>query len=285
MHDLTRLFRLRIGATAAIFLLCASPLTHAAERITYYHTDALGSPVAATNEQGNVVWQESYEPYGERIKKQPSSSTNSRWYTGHPLDAETGLVYAGARYYDPVLGRFMAVDPVSFNEKNLHSFNRYSYGNNNPYKYVDPDGRAAVLAPFIPAIVDVLGKVIFYGSALFAGYEGSKLINSPIFNEEKPNLVEPDRTEHILEGDKTGGGHRAGTGKPGKSEFPSDWSDDRVLGEISDVATDPQSSRQPGRGGREVVRGTRGGVDIEVIVDQNGRIITGFPTNVPRNPE
>lgn len=144
MHDLTRLFRLSISATAAIFLLCASSLTLAAERITYYHTDALGSPVAATNEQGNIVWQESYEPYGERIKKQPSSTTNSRWYTGHPLDAETGLNYAGARYYDPVIGRFMGVDPKNFDEDDPTSFNRYSYVGNNPYRYTDPDGRARV---------------------------------------------------------------------------------------------------------------------------------------------
>jgi len=53
----------------------------------------------------------------------------------------TAIVHAhGARYYDPTIGRFMAVDPVSFTEKNLHSFNRYNYGNNNPYKYIDPNG-------------------------------------------------------------------------------------------------------------------------------------------------
>jgi len=38
----------------------------------------------------------------------------------------------------------MGVDPKSFTEANPHSFNRYAYGNNNPYKYVDPDGEAAL---------------------------------------------------------------------------------------------------------------------------------------------
>ena len=103
-------------------------------------------------------------------------------------------------------------------------------------------------------------------------------------SEDKPSLLDPKGETHVLDGDKTGGGHRSGTGKPGKSEFPSGWSDDRIKGEISDVATDPASSRAPGRGGREVVRGTRGGIDIEVIVEPNGRIVTGYPTNVPRNP-
>ncbi len=35
----------------------------------------------------------------------------------------------------------MGVDPAAFAERNIHSFNRYNYGNNNPYRYVDPDGR------------------------------------------------------------------------------------------------------------------------------------------------
>jgi len=148
MRNLTRAVCLKISAVPAIFLLCALPVTHAVERITYYHTDALGSPTAATDQQGNLVWRETYEPYGERIKKVPASSTNARWHTGHVLDAETGLQYAGARYYDPVIGRFMGVDPKGFSQGDPHSFNRYVYGNNNPYTYVDPDGKEVVKIPF-----------------------------------------------------------------------------------------------------------------------------------------
>ena len=46
-----------------------------------------------------------------------------------------------ARYYDPVIGRFYSNDPVGWNPKNpVHSFGRYTYANNNPYKYTDPTG-------------------------------------------------------------------------------------------------------------------------------------------------
>jgi RHS repeat-associated protein len=129
-------------AGLAMLLVSASPdVTLAAETLTYYHWDALGSPVAATNYQGNVVWREEYKPYGERIKNEPTSQANTRWYTGHPHDTATGLTYTGARYYDPAVGRFMGVDPKSFTEGNPHSFNRYAYANNNPYSYIDPDGR------------------------------------------------------------------------------------------------------------------------------------------------
>jgi len=43
-----------------------------------------------------------------------------------------------ARYYDPVIGRFYSNDPIGF--RDVHSFNRYAYANNNPYRYSDPTG-------------------------------------------------------------------------------------------------------------------------------------------------
>ncbi|NJM37552.1 MAG: EndoU domain-containing protein [Akkermansiaceae bacterium] len=100
------------------------------------------------------------------------------------------------------------------------------------------------------------------------------------------NLASPQRTAHILTGDATGGGHLF-PGGAGKSAFPQSWSADRVMHEISDVATDPLSSFVTGRGGRTVVNGTRDGIDLRVILGsprEGGGIITGFPTNVPRNP-
>jgi hypothetical protein len=42
-----------------------------------------------------------------------------------------------------VIGRFMAIDAAEFDGNNLHSFNRYAYANNNPYRFVDPDGNSA----------------------------------------------------------------------------------------------------------------------------------------------
>ncbi|NEV63490.1 hypothetical protein G3446_16615 [Thiorhodococcus minor] len=44
------------------------------------------------------------------------------------------------------MGRFLSLDPVGFDEANLQSFNKYAYANNNPYRFVDPDGANAVTA-------------------------------------------------------------------------------------------------------------------------------------------
>lgn len=115
--------------------------TSAAERVEYYHTDALGSVVAATDESGGVLWREAYQPFGKRIDNEVSSKDNTPFYTGKPHDDGTGLSYFGARYYDPFVGRFLGTDPVDVDPNNLHSFNRFAYANNNPYTFVDPDGR------------------------------------------------------------------------------------------------------------------------------------------------
>jgi len=129
-----------------IFIALLSLNAQAGVEITYIHNDALGSPVAGTDEQGNVKWRSHYQPYGEEVLGERQLFGVRSGYTGHRDDPETGLTYMGARYYSPTLGRFMGVDPAGVNESNLHSFNRYAYANNNPYKYVDPDGENAALA-------------------------------------------------------------------------------------------------------------------------------------------
>lgn len=131
-----------------------------ADTITYFHNDVSGSPIAATDASGNLLWKENYKPYGEKLDQSPASKSNNIGYHGKPFDDDTGLSYMGARYYDPVLGRFMGIDPVDFQAFNLHSFNRYTYANNNPYKYVDPDGRFAALAvPAFYALLALSGAV------------------------------------------------------------------------------------------------------------------------------
>ncbi|WP_262311774.1 NBR1-Ig-like domain-containing protein [Duganella violaceipulchra] len=114
------------------------------EAITYFHNDTSGTPVVATDASGSMVWKETYRPYGEKIDRWPGSGDNKIGYHGKPFDDNTGLSYMGARYYDPVLGRFTGIDPAAVDEANIHSFNRYAFANNNPYKFTDPDGRNPV---------------------------------------------------------------------------------------------------------------------------------------------
>jgi len=85
-------------------------------------------------------------PYGDTYDNLfPNQTENIHDYTGKELDEDTGLHYYGARYYNAKLGRFMSVDPVGGDIFDPQSFNKYPYVLNNPFKYVDPDGRHPVL--------------------------------------------------------------------------------------------------------------------------------------------
>ena len=142
---------------AALVWFVAMPL-QAFAGITYYHTDLLGSPIMATNEQAEVVWRSLYQPFGAQFQSlgdQAASYANPLGFTGHMDDAETGLIYMQARYYDPGVGRFLRVDPKAVEPEIPASFNRYSYANNNPYKFVDPDGKDAIVFN-----VSVQGKML-----------------------------------------------------------------------------------------------------------------------------
>lgn len=130
---------LRLTINWLLALLITLP-AQAADRITYYHNDALGSPVAATSQTGQLLWRESYRPYGERLTNAPASANNRTWFTGKQEESALGINYFGARWYHPAAGRFLSRDPAGTTAGNIHSFNRYAYANNNPYKYVDPSG-------------------------------------------------------------------------------------------------------------------------------------------------
>jgi RHS repeat-associated protein len=111
----------------------------------FYHGDHLGSTNVMTDNTGARVELIEYDPYG-KIQRHDSTSGNSRLakqqFTGKKQDDETGLVYFGARYYDPSLGRFISPDTIVQSPSDPQTLNRYSYVSNNPVNRVDPDGRS-----------------------------------------------------------------------------------------------------------------------------------------------
>ncbi len=114
------------------------PIGSNAPTISYFHTDALGSPIAKTNAAGAIIETSEYEPYGRLLNR---NNDDRAGYTGHVMDAVSGLTYMQQRYYDPAIGRFLSVDPVTAYSNPMGAFNRYWYANNNPYKFSDRDGR------------------------------------------------------------------------------------------------------------------------------------------------
>lgn len=127
-------------------------------------TDALGSPIAVTNNSGVVQTEYTYEPFGKTTVS-GASNTSSYQYTDRENDG-TGLYYYRARFYSPRLQRFISEDPIEFKGGDA---NLYAYVWNRPLALVDPVGLAGISVG--PGITGVFGS--YAGTVGFGVYFGS----------------------------------------------------------------------------------------------------------------
>jgi len=153
-----------LGFTTLLLIFLS--LIASAQTVTYFHNDISGSPIVATDSVGATVWKQNYRPYGDKLNNQAATNNNKIWFAGKSHDNTSGLSYSGARYYDPVTGRFAGVDPQGFDPENIQSFNRYAYANNNPYKFVDPDGHSPIDVVFLAYDVGKLGVALYKGEGV-----------------------------------------------------------------------------------------------------------------------
>jgi len=111
-----------------------------------------------------------------------------------------------------------------------------------------------------------------------SAWENGEIRGHPDRPAEGDIHVTADRARHILDGDpdSDGGGHRHGTGRAGKTEFPRDWSDDVIISVAEDVGRKPdQAEWQPN--GRWRVAGDHDGVRVYAVVLPDGRMWTAWP--------
>ena len=112
-------------------------------------TDNLGSILSVMDEDGNKVFDASYDAWGRQMVTLNTIGLH-RGYTGHEMLNEFDIINmnrrslsrsgeSNGRLYDPVLGRFFSPDNYVQLPDYSQSFNRYSYCLNNPLKYTDAD--------------------------------------------------------------------------------------------------------------------------------------------------
>ena len=152
-----------------------APVTSPPKEQQYFffvHDDELGSShlltegmdesqhAGITYKRGDLLQRYEYTPFGqEKFVLNPNLRFDPR-FTGQEYDIETGLYYFKARFYDPVLARFIQPDTVVPAIKSLQAYNRYAYVLNNPLKYNDPSGHVAlwrkILGAFVGALIAAL---------------------------------------------------------------------------------------------------------------------------------
>lgn len=156
----------------------------------YWHKDHLGSTSVVTNESGAVQERLDYEPFGKRRYADGltdsagtlASSTTDRGYTGHEMLEEVGLVHMNGRIYDPALARFMSADPLIQSPASMQSFNRYTYGWNNPLGGTDPSGYSWLSERWHAAWHSTVGRIVItVAVAYFTGqYAGDWLVSNNV---------------------------------------------------------------------------------------------------------
>ncbi len=107
-----------------------------AGNVRWLLTDHLGTTRDLIDNAGNVINHITYDAYGNVIDQSNASDSTRRLFTGREFDAETGLYYYRARYYDPAIGRFLSEDPLGFSD----GLNPFIYVGGDPLTSVDPFG-------------------------------------------------------------------------------------------------------------------------------------------------
>ncbi len=127
--------------------------------LVYSLNDHLRSSLLELDEQGALISEEGYRPYGDRAwwvaHQGAKASYKTRGYSGKQRDA-TGLIYYGFRYYAPWQQRWINPDPAG----EIDGSNLYRFVRNSPVRFFDEDGRYTY--------EDILAKLL-KGNRLDAG--------------------------------------------------------------------------------------------------------------------
>ncbi|MPM36752.1 hypothetical protein SDC9_83354 [bioreactor metagenome] len=98
-----------------------------------------GDVVQLADALGAIVMTYDYDAFGV-VTTATGSISNSYLYSGYQYDGETGMYYLNARYYDPVVARFVSADSYLGEVNDPLSLNLYTYCSSNPLIYTDPTG-------------------------------------------------------------------------------------------------------------------------------------------------
>jgi len=137
----------------------------------YYHTNAIGSVIALTDDTGSVTDQYAYTPFGEPVGRTGTTANPFTYVGGFGVMAEDdGLCFMRARFYDPDNGRFLGKDPLEGTLNNPMSLYRYNYATSNPLVNIDPDGKE-FFAAFVAVgyAANVLAATANFAEAVWNG--------------------------------------------------------------------------------------------------------------------
>ncbi|MGK6353522.1 RHS repeat-associated core domain-containing protein, partial [Parapedobacter sp. DT-150] len=139
----------------------------------------------ASTATGTPRFRTDYYAYGlSHEGRLVASPENNYLYNGKELQEELGLYDYGARFYDPVIGRWGTVDPLA---GKYPSISGYNYALNNPISVIDPDGQEPITLTAL-AIRAAVGAVIGAGIDLTVQMTANMTVNNQSFGDALSNV-------------------------------------------------------------------------------------------------
>jgi RHS repeat-associated protein len=179
-----------------------------AQRVYYFHTDQIGTPLEMTDVEGSIVWQATYKAWGEIEALAVNEVEQNLRFQGQYFDDETGLHYNTFRYYDPGVGRFITQDPIGLDG----GPNLYHYVL-NPTVWIDPlgwtgfDGSGRPLSSSQYSVwtsVEMPQEIHASGRPIHFRYANEELYNRMLKYPELNSALPPEVVEHIQLGPRGG---------------------------------------------------------------------------------
>lgn len=145
-------------------------------KISYAHTNYLGTPVIETDDKGDIVQMDITDVFGNYVMRDQRNDNayHNKGYTSHEFDDVTGLNYAHARYLSAPMHSFMSVDPMLYSLPQSYlldpqQMNSYAYARNNPVIYNDPTGEIT-LQSAIGFVTGAVTNFVKSGNQLLGSY-------------------------------------------------------------------------------------------------------------------
>jgi RHS repeat-associated protein len=178
----------------------------------YNHADHLNSTRAITDQSGEVENIYEYSPFGvKNIDDTVGSFDEQRQFGSYETSQSSDLYYLGARFLSPAIGKFLSADPLSRDKPEQvlgdpQQLNYYSYGRNNPLRYIDENGEAAkdfrrlspTTALFMPtgtpALINNRQAFTFEAGTSMGTYKGVPLLSN---GERTGTGAGPDRQQCV----------------------------------------------------------------------------------------
>ena len=185
-----------------------------------YTKDTQNSTENIIKSDGTLAAAYTYTDFGETSELTGSNFDNEICYTGAVYDAESGLYYMNARYYNPENGRFISQDMYRGELDEVDQWHLYAYCANNPINYVDPTGHFLLEIPFEVGVVLSLVAIITssYVIAKINSEQNSFLDVEYNFKNRKKNHYKVKLQVHKPSGYE---------GKTGVSAMKARWKDER----------------------------------------------------------